>query len=466
MTAAKFARYWDGVRSCPPSKRTSTRGELQPWGTGPIISKEFALKLETWEFDAFEHKGAERNKIVPHLLANYTGALKLFVQTNMEPATVNTFISVVESKYVEHPFHNFSHALDCAFTVCHFMKRARTEYYFSDTAQLGLVVAAIGHDLAHPGVTNPFLVETRHDLAMTYNDRSPLENMHSATLFEILRQKECNIFRFIERNVYVQIRTGIIETILHTDLTLHEKVVKDLSQLFATNSDAFERDSNDGVSKEATEVLGSKANAELLANAMLHFADIANPLKNWVVCQRLAHMVMSEFFNQGDKERALGIPVQMLNDRHKVNIPQSQIGFVEFLLLPLVEVMLCLLPPLSFLAEHLEENTEAWYEVWTDQTTPAADLAEKTRARVDKVVSSCKALTHTDSFREVSLNLSKQISDDLRHSLSGSADSTVKKRGSTGSLAGPKSVRMRAFAKTGEIVTSLSGHLGRKFHPP
>lgn len=32
------------------------------------------------------------------------------------------------------------------------------------------------------GVNNQFLVETTHEVAVKYNDRSPLENMHCATL--------------------------------------------------------------------------------------------------------------------------------------------------------------------------------------------------------------------------------------------------------------------------------------------
>ncbi len=43
-----------------------------------------------------------------------------------------------------------------------------------------------------------------------------------------------------------------------------------------------------------------------------------------------------EFCAQGDKEKQLGIPVQMLNDRVKVNRPFSQIGFIEFLVAPLL----------------------------------------------------------------------------------------------------------------------------------
>ena len=50
---------------------------------------------------------------------------------------------------------------------------------------LAVVVGAIGHDLAHPGVTNRFLQNSRADLAITYNDASILENMHCAMTFRI-----------------------------------------------------------------------------------------------------------------------------------------------------------------------------------------------------------------------------------------------------------------------------------------
>ena len=41
-------------------------------------------------------------------------------------------------------------------------------------------MAALGHDIGHPGVNNGFLSEVGHELAMQYNDRSPLENMPGA----------------------------------------------------------------------------------------------------------------------------------------------------------------------------------------------------------------------------------------------------------------------------------------------
>ena len=79
-------------------------------------------------------------------------------------------------------------------------------------------MAAVGHDLGHPGVNNPFLIEpsswlftnfescdrrgilrTRHEVAVTYNDRSPLENMHCSKLFQILREPETNVFMTLDK---------------------------------------------------------------------------------------------------------------------------------------------------------------------------------------------------------------------------------------------------------------------------
>ena len=51
---------------------------------------------------------------------------------------------------------------------------------------VAMYVAAVCHDFAHPGVTNDYLVKSRHPVAIMYNDRSPLENHHASASFQAL----------------------------------------------------------------------------------------------------------------------------------------------------------------------------------------------------------------------------------------------------------------------------------------
>ena len=57
-------------------------------------------------------------------------------------------------------------------------------------------------------MNNAFLVATEDVLALQYNDLSPLENMHVAKGFEIVRRPGHNIFQGIDRDVYKQVRVS------------------------------------------------------------------------------------------------------------------------------------------------------------------------------------------------------------------------------------------------------------------
>lgn len=78
--------------------------------------------------------------------------------------------------------------------------------------QMSLLISAICHDVGHPGVNNPFLIDTSHDLAVRYNDRSPLEMMHCSRLFSIARDDEGkNIFQNFSHETYKEIRKICVE---------------------------------------------------------------------------------------------------------------------------------------------------------------------------------------------------------------------------------------------------------------
>lgn len=51
-----------------------------------------------------------------------------------------------------------------------------------------------------------YQINARTELAVRYNDISPLENHHCAVAFQILAQPECNIFSNVQPDGFKQIR--------------------------------------------------------------------------------------------------------------------------------------------------------------------------------------------------------------------------------------------------------------------
>merc|ERR1712113_509669 len=125
-----------------------------------------------------------------------------------------------------------------------------------------------------------------------------MENMHCAKLFQIVSEPDANVFASVDKDLYKEMRKGIIAAILHTDMTKHNDMIKELSLLYQMNSDQF-----DGLDPGGA-VNSSATHTQLVLNGMLHCSDINNPLKPWDLCQKLGMLCVDEFFAQGDKEKA------------------------------------------------------------------------------------------------------------------------------------------------------------------
>lgn len=376
------------------SEVASEDGEADPQGitAQQEISAAIKAALRTDDFNALEMTKEERINISLFLIA-MNPHTQNWVRNNVPLQRLYRFIVLLEAKYQPNPFHNFSHGVDVAYSLSRFMELCECGSFVNDSMQFWLMVAAIGHDAAHPGVNNQFLIETSHELAVKYNDRAPLENLHCATLFQVVGEPDANIFAHLDKDTYKDMRKGIIHVILHTDMAKHFSMVNDLNLFYQMNSDAFDE------LAAARACSDSQANLQLVASMFLHGADIGNPMKPWKLAQELAHLCLDEFFDQGDQEKAAGIPVQMMNDRDKVNRPSSQIGFIEFVIAPMAEAMMTLFPPLEGLAENLRTNVGNWNRMWKEEFSPPPEEAAKTDARVQKV--ELKLSTALDRCKEL-----------------------------------------------------------------
>ncbi|KAJ8319894.1 hypothetical protein KUTeg_001481 [Tegillarca granosa] len=70
-----------------------------------------------------------------------------------------------------------------------------------------------------------FQINARTELALRYNDISPLENHHCSVAFEILEKKHCNLFRNLTKDDYKRLREGMIRCILATDMAKHNEIL-------------------------------------------------------------------------------------------------------------------------------------------------------------------------------------------------------------------------------------------------
>ena len=67
----------------------------------------------------------------------------------------------------------------------------------------------------------------------------------------------------------------------------------------------------------------------------LHCADVSNPAKSFVIYEQWANLVMEEFYEQGDRERTLNIPISPFYDRNNKQMAKCQLGFIKFIVRPL-----------------------------------------------------------------------------------------------------------------------------------
>merc|ERR1719353_1260651 len=152
--------------------------------------------------------------------------------------------------------------------------------------------------------------------------------------------------------------------------------------LFQVNSEVF---TNGVWGEEHTEIFSVADTKMLVMDDILHSCDVSNPCRAWDVTFMWAQQCLEEFFAQGDQEKMLGVTVGFLNDREKLNRPNSQIGFLEFMIAPFFAAQIRLFHSLHEYGDHLGRNIASWEEMWEQEVQPDEESCRKGRDRVEKV---------------------------------------------------------------------------------
>ncbi|XP_041935177.1 LOW QUALITY PROTEIN: cGMP-inhibited 3',5'-cyclic phosphodiesterase A [Alosa sapidissima] len=188
---------------------------------------------------------------------------------------------------------------------------------------MALYVAAAMHDYDHPGRTNAFLVATSAPQAVLYNDRSVLENHHAAAAWNLFMSRpEYNFLANLQHVEFKRFRFLVIEAILATDLKKHFDFLAEFNAKVG----------DDGCSG----IDWSNENDRLLVCQMcIKLADINGPLKCKDLHLQWTEGIVNEFYEQGDEESSLGLPISPFMDRSAPQLAKLQESFITHIVGPL-----------------------------------------------------------------------------------------------------------------------------------
>ncbi|XP_036935812.1 calcium/calmodulin-dependent 3',5'-cyclic nucleotide phosphodiesterase 1A-like, partial [Acanthopagrus latus] len=288
--------------------------------------------VDMWSFNVFalnDTSGDHALKIVFYeLLTRYD----LINHFKVPVSALISFVDSLEVGYSKHknPYHNLMHAADVTQTIHYLLLKTGIVHWLSELEIFAVIFAAAIHDYEHTGTTNNFHIQTRSDTAMLYNDRAVLENHHVSAAYRLLQDDdEMNILSNLSKDDWRELRNLVVEMVLATDMSCHFQQVKVMKSLL-----------------QQPETIDKPKALSLL----LHTADISHPAKQWDLHHRWTTSLLEEFFRQGDKEAALGLPFSPLCDRKSTMVAQSQIGFIDFIVEPtfsvLTEMMETIVTPL------------------------------------------------------------------------------------------------------------------------
>ncbi|XP_045868688.1 cGMP-inhibited 3',5'-cyclic phosphodiesterase A isoform X2 [Meles meles] len=325
-------------------------------------------QLNTWNFPIFdlvEKIGRKCGRILSQVSYRLFEDMGLFEAFKIPVREFMNYFHALEIGYREIPYHNRIHATDVLHAVWYLTTQpipghstvindpgsasdsdsdsgfthGHMGYVFSKMYNvpddkygclsgnipalelMALYVAAAMHDYDHPGRTNAFLVATSAPQAVLYNDRSVLENHHAAAAWNLFMSRpEYNFLVNLDHVEFKHFRFLVIEAILATDLKKHFDFVA-----------KFNAKVNDDVGIDWT----NENDRLLVCQMCIKLADINGPAKCKELHLQWTEGIVNEFYEQGDEEASLGLPISPFMDRSAPQLANLQESFISHIVGPL-----------------------------------------------------------------------------------------------------------------------------------
>ena len=325
-----------------PRKKT-----LKPRKTNPNLKENYNIEdfnfssyssIESKDFDIFNFESKVGQENTLYMIGSYIYKKFDFSKIIKQKKFANWAIKIAAGYSRLNPYHTDLHGADVTQTCfISLLQEGVKEIAKVDNIDIcSLILSCMCHDFKHFGLNNNFLKLTKHKLAIRYNDISILENMHISETFKLINSNpDCNIFFDVDKTIYEKMRKKMIACVLSTDMFYHSNHTQFMKDLIAKKD--IKQDDN-----------------QQYMNLLIHAADISNPTKPFNIYLKWAKLVLEEFCQQGDKEKALGLVCTC--DRKKVKLNTNQIGFIDYVVEDFVSSFVKIFPSLKFLHDNLVDN--------------------------------------------------------------------------------------------------------------
>uniref|UniRef100_I3JDC3 Phosphodiesterase n=1 Tax=Oreochromis niloticus TaxID=8128 RepID=I3JDC3_ORENI len=301
-----------------------------------------SLHLLDFSFSDFDLSDTETTLATVRMFVD----LNLVQNFQMKYTSLCQWIMSVKKNYRKNvAYHNWRHAFNTAQCMFVLLKSGHLQSYMSDLEVLALMIATLCHDLDHRGVNNSYIQRSDHPLAQLYC-HSTMEHHHFDQCLMILNSPGNQILSGLSLDEYKATLKMIERAILATDLALYMKRRGEFFELTKNNQFVWE----------------DEHHRDLLRSMLMTACDISAITKPWPVQKRIAELVATEFFEQGDKERQeLNIePIDLMNREKRDKIPSMQVSFIDAICIQLYETLAGFSEYCSPLLEGCQKNRQQW----------------------------------------------------------------------------------------------------------
>ncbi|KAG6849961.1 hypothetical protein H0H93_003150 [Arthromyces matolae] len=334
----------------------------------PLDTRSRLIKsMEKWDFEP--HKLPEEELLACTLILFEV----LYRVDGMEEAIGVSMKQIIPFVYhlrriyrLENSYHNFEHALDVLQALYSYLraagmvpplsilhKRGRKWTSSRSTGSAALVtslglhdlfvlyIAAIGHDVGHPGFTNAFMKNASTPLSEVYDGKSALEQMHSQLLLRVMRYHGLGVV-LDHPKTGIHVRRLLWETILATDMSVHELFMKNLRGVIDGQANTlFFRQS-------------------ITCQTLMKCADISNPSRPYHVAKHWASALMEEWSSQALYEKFLDLPTTVQSTDSPINEAKAQVFFISAFAKPLLDLTIQAIPEMRPFGDQCTTNLRIW----------------------------------------------------------------------------------------------------------